>query len=175
MIARIAAMAAVLVLALLVGTVVFPLLAIGGWRPDLVVLTVAAFAYIDGADTGARYGFAAGLAADLVTGGSHLLGVSALVLLGVGYTVGLARPYLAQTGLLGQVLVAATATALAVVGLGVVGIVLDLVPAEIVAVLQAAGAVAAYNALLAPFVFVFVGWITRRVPGRGAASTRASA
>ncbi|MBA2528472.1 MAG: rod shape-determining protein MreD, partial [Euzebyales bacterium] len=51
----------VLLTALLLQTVVLPAVAVAGWRPDLVGLTVVAFALADGPDTGARYGFTAGL------------------------------------------------------------------------------------------------------------------
>ena len=84
--------ASVLIAALLLATVLGPAIAIGGWRPDVVTLTVVAFAIAEGPGTGTRYGFAAGLARDLLSGSAVVLGTSALVLLVVGTLVGHLRP-----------------------------------------------------------------------------------
>jgi rod shape-determining protein MreD len=57
-----------------------------GGHADLVVLTVAAVAYYAGSITGSATGFAAGVLLDLATG--QTMGLSSLVLTGVGFGVG---------------------------------------------------------------------------------------
>ncbi|MBW3602830.1 MAG: rod shape-determining protein MreD [Actinobacteria bacterium] len=113
-------MAAALLVALVLDTVLSPVVSVAGGRPNLVVLTVVAFALTGGVDTGMRYGFVAGLASDALSGPGRLLGMSALVLTLVGAGVGLLRSaWPAQTWRAGT-LVAAAASAAAVGGYGVV-------------------------------------------------------
>lgn len=164
MIARVGMMALVLVTAVLLYTVALPPLAIAGWRPELVTLTVVAFALADGPGTGARYGFLAGLAADLLSDGGHLVGISALVLLTVGYVAGLARPYLAGTTLGGQVLVTGAASALAVLAHGMLAMVLDFSTFTAATLAQGAAVVGTYNGALAPVVVRPLMALSRRVP-----------
>lgn len=161
---RVAALAGLVLTALLLSTVIAPSLAIAGFRPDLLVLVVVAVAYHDGPASGARVGFAAGLAADLLTGPGALVGFGALVLLVVGHATGSLRPYLAGTALAGQVSLAAGASALAVLGYGFGGMVLGVAAAEPLLALQTAVVVALYGAVLAPFVFRLVGGLTRAFP-----------
>jgi rod shape-determining protein MreD len=142
---------AVLLTALLLQTVVFAGLTVFGWRPDLVVVTVVAFALAEGPDTGLRYGFVAGLAVDLLAG-AGLVGVSALVYLLVGYLCGLLRPYVANTVLAGQVAVTAVAGAAAVLGYGLVALLLDFAHVNPLSVLAGALVVGLYDAAVAPFV-----------------------
>lgn len=172
MIGRVAMMALVLVTALLLGTVVLPGISSGMWRPDLVVLTVIAFALADGPGTGARYGFAAGLTVDLLSTGSQLVGTAALVLLLVGYTSGVVRPYLSATGLVGQVAVAATGTTVAVLSYGLLSQLLEVASTTLVEALQSALATGVYNMLFAPFVLAAVAALSRRVPIASAVTTR---
>lgn len=172
MIARVAMMGLVLVSALLLGTVVLSAVSFGGWQPDLVVLTVVGFALADGAGTGARYGFVAGLAVDLLSVGTQLVGTAALVLLGIGYASGVLRPYLSATGLTGQVALASTASAVAIVGYGLLGQLLEVAPSGLLAVVQSALATGVYNAVLAPLVLVPIGALCRTLPTTPAGATR---
>lgn len=165
MIARIAMMGIVLLTALLLATVVVPAVTFGVWRPDLVVLTVIGFAVADGPGTGARYGFAAGLAVDLLSTGTHLVGTGALVLLLVGYLSGTARPYLSATGLVGQIALAGLATTLAILAFGLLGQLLEVTPITLLAALGSALATGIYSALLAPLVLLPVAALSRRLPG----------
>jgi rod shape-determining protein MreD len=141
-----------LVSALLVQTVAAPLLAVGGHRFDVVVLTLVAVALADGPATGVRYGFAAGLATDLLAGSALPVGSSALVLLLVGYAVGGARPYLASAGVVGQVAVVAAASAAVMLLHGLLGVLLDVPEGGLDVVLAAAGGRALYNAALTPLL-----------------------
>jgi rod shape-determining protein MreD len=172
MIARLGMMGLVLVTALLLNTVVFPAFAIAGWRPELITLTVVAFALADGPGTGARYGFLAGLAADLLSDSGQLVGITALVLLGVGYVSGLARPYFAGTTLAGQVAITGAASAGAVLAHGILALLLDFSAFTPGTLLQAAAVVGCYTAALAPVVLRPLMALSRRVPATpGAGST----
>lgn len=164
MIARVGMMVLVLMTALLLATVVAPAASFGVWRPDLVALTVVAFALADGAGTGGRYGFAAGLAVDLLSGGTQLVGTAALVLLLVGYATGALRPYVAASGLPGRVAVAGAASAVASLGYGVLAGLLESSGVGGLALLQSAAATGLYNAALAPAVLLPVGALCRRIP-----------
>lgn len=158
--------------ALLLDTVVLPGLSFGMWRPDVLVLTVVGFALVDGPGTGARYGFAAGLAVDLLSTGSQLVGTGALVLVLVGYGCGVVRPYLSATGLVGQVALAAAASTVAVLAYGLLSQLLEAAPSTPFDAVQSGLATGLYNALLAPLVVVPVGVLSRRVPGAPAVTPR---
>ncbi len=152
-----------LVTAALLQTALFPQFALGGFRPDLLLLLTAAFALRAGPVTGTVVGFVAGLLNDLLLV-QPAVGLSAVTLLLVGYGVGLARPYLAVGSVTVPVAVAfATGLAATVVYgllsrlLGVTGYTLELV-------VEASILVALYNALLAPPVFAAVGWLVERFP-----------
>lgn len=149
---------------LLIATVIAPSFAVFGQRPDLLVLLVVAMAYYDGPASGARAGFAAGLIGDLLSSASGPVGVGALVLLLLGYAVGVLRPYLSGTALAGQLAVAAGGTAVAVLAYGFLGLLLDVTPTDPMLALQTAVTVALYNAALAPFVFGGVRRLTGKFP-----------
>lgn len=172
MIARVAMMALILLTALLLDTVVLPGISFGVWRPDLVVLTVVGFALADGAGTGARYGFVAGLTVDLLSTGSQLVGTAALVLLLVGYASGVIRPYLSATGLVGQVILAGTASTAAVLTYGLLSQLLEVASTTPWAALQSAVATGLYNAVLAPFAVTAVGTLSRKLPGAPSVASR---
>ena len=165
MTARIAMMGAVLLTALLLQTVVLASVTIAGWRPDLVALTVVAFALADGADTGARYGFVAGLAADLLSSGSGLVGLTALVLLLVGDVVGHLRVYLTGMAWIGGAAIAAAAAGLAFVGYGLLALLLDLQQFTPGLVLQGGVVQACWGFVLAIAVLRPVAALSRRFPG----------
>jgi rod shape-determining protein MreD len=159
---RLLMMAAVLLTALLLQTVVMPLFSVAGWRADLVTLTVVAFALADGPETGARYGFVAGLVSDLLSGGNSLVGLTALVLLLVGDGVGRLRPYLAGTALVGEAAVAAGGGAVAFALYGVVALLLDLRQFTGPLVVQGTVASAVWNLVLGPVVCRPVAALSRR-------------
>ncbi|HUH07032.1 MAG TPA: rod shape-determining protein MreD [Egibacteraceae bacterium] len=165
MIARVAMMAAVALTALLITTVMLPAFAIADWAPDLVALTVIAFAMSDGPETGARYGFAAGLLADLVSGGSLLLGQSALVLALVGYVVGLARPYLAGETMVSRAAAAGAAAAIVIAGHGLLGLLLEVGTVTFADLLKGMLIVGLYSAAVVPLVLRPVASLTSRFAG----------
>lgn len=168
MIARIALVALVLVTAVILQTAVFPYITIAGFRPDLLLLVVTGFALRDGSLSGVRVGFAAGLVADLLLNQSAV-GLSVLVFIGVGYTVGLARPYLAPESVTAPLLMAFLSGLLGTAGYGVLSRLLGDERYTLLLVAQASSFVALYNTLLAPVVIGAVTRLGRRVPIEGAA------
>ena len=165
MIARLAMMAAVLVAALLLATVVVPAFSIGSWAPDVVALTVVAFALADGASTGLRYGFTAGLLLDLLRGPDEIVGLGALTFLLIGYLSGLLRPYLGATPLAGLVAVAGVACGLATLALGVGEGILGPQGPPAAVVLEGTLVVGLYSAAVAPLVCRPVMALSRQLPG----------
>ena len=150
MTARIGMLGLVLTVTLLLQTVVAPAFSVGGWRPDLLLVTVVAFALADGAESGARYGFAAGLGADLLSGPGQLVGISALVLLLVGYVLGSLRLYLPGTARAGEAVMGAIGGAIAFGLAGGLSLLLDIGQLSVGGVVEGIFATAIWTALLAP-------------------------
>lgn len=169
---RLLLLGGVLLLALLLQSVVAPAVSVAGWRPDLVLLTVVGFALADGAGTGARYGFVAGLSADLLSGGGQLVGLTALVFLLVGDGLGRLRPYLSGSGRAGGVALGGLAGALSFAAIGGLSLLLDLGQFTPLLLLEGVVATALWTALLAPLVLGPLAALTRRHPvADGAAAT----
>jgi rod shape-determining protein MreD len=160
---RVAVTALVLVTAALLQTTLFPHLTLAGFRPDLLLLVVATFALRDGPLVGLRVGFAAGLLADLLLHQSAV-GLEALVLLGTGYIVGVARPYLAPESVSAPLVVAFTSGFAATAGYGILARLLGDERFTTDLVVQASVFVALYNTLLTPPVMAGVRWLTTRFP-----------
>ena len=153
---------ALLVTATIIQLTVLPLLRLPGAVPDLLTVTVVAIGLAAGPVRGAASGFAAGLLLDLVPPADGILGLTAVVLVVVGYLAGLLgadtdRPPLVTVGLT-ALLAAGTVLGFALVG----GIVIDpRVTWDRVPLLLLTQA--AYAAILAPFVVPGVGALWRRV------------
>jgi rod shape-determining protein MreD len=96
---------AVVVTALLLQTTVFPELTLLRVKPELLYMVTVIFAVLLGPAEGAIVGFVGGLAQDFML--DMPKGITALTLTILGYTVGLARQYIASPSpLLPAVLVA---------------------------------------------------------------------
>ena len=162
--ARVAALGLVLFTALLFQAVVAPAFGVAGWRPDLVLLTVVAFAIADGHATGARYGFVAGLCADLLSGGNQLVGLSALVFLLVGDGIGRLRPYLSGTGRVGEAALGALAGGVAFGLFGGLSLLLDMGTFTPLLLLEGLVATALWTGLLTPVVTAVLRPLARRFP-----------
>lgn len=176
MIGRLAMLGAVLVVALLLQTVVAPAFSVGGWRPDLLLLTVVGFALSDGPESGARYGFAAGLGADLLSGPGQLVGVSALALLLVGYALGGLRPYLPGTARAGEAVMGAFAGAVTFALTQGLSMLLDVRQLTLGTWLEGILASAVWMALLTPLASRPLALLSRRFSGGdGVATTTGSA
>ena len=165
MVARVAVLGLLLLAALLVSTVVAPAVRIGGVRPEPAVLLVVAVALADGPGAGMRFGFVAGLASDLVSGADAVVGLSALVLTFVGYASGLARPYTNAAPLAGKMVVAAAASAAAVLASGLLGRLLGTTDLTVGRALTGALVVGVLNGLVALAVLVPVRVALERFPG----------
>ncbi len=169
MIARAAALGLLLVVAALLETVVFAEIAVAGYVPAVVVLTVVGVALADGPEPGGIYGFVAGLLMDLLGGG--LVGLSALVMLTTGFAVGAARPYLTGPPLGIHVVVGGLAAASATLAYGVLLFLLE--PAEITwsALGQGSAITGLYSAAVAPFAVRATIMLARSVEGQTVGSS----
>lgn len=160
---RVAVLTLVLLTAALLQTAVFPHLTIAGFRPDLLLLVAIAFGFREGVASGLRVGFAAGLLADLLVN-QTAVGLQALVFLAVGYTVGVARPYLAPESVSAPLVVAFVAGLVGTGGYGLLARLLGDAAFTADRVLQAAVLVALYNTILAPVVVNAIGQLSERFP-----------
>jgi rod shape-determining protein MreD len=127
-----------------------------GARPDVMVLLAVCAGYVAGPEKGAAVGFAAGLAFDVVL--ATPFGLSALVYTLIGYGVGTLSGIVVRAAWWIEPIVAAGATAAAMVAYGLVGEVLGQ------ATLQGAGlgaiviVASAVNAVLAPVAVRAMRW-----------------
>lgn len=156
-------LAGVLILtAVILELTVLPLLHLPGAVPDVVTVTVIALGLAGGPVRGAACGFAAGLMLDLVPPADGVLGLTAVVLVVVGYLAGLLGADADRSPLLTVGLVALLAAG-AVLGQAMVGgIVIDpRVTWDRMPLLLLTQA--AYAAILAPFVVPGVAALWRRV------------
>lgn len=168
---RIIAILLALFTAALLQTTLFPFLLLSGFRPDLLLLVTAAFGLREGALAGIRVGFAAGILNDLLLNQSPL-GLSALIYLGVGYAIGLARPYLAPESVTAPVIIAFLSGIIGTAGYGVLSRLLGDERYTMALVVQASLFVALYNTLVAPIVVGLVDRLTRRFPIEGSPAAR---
>lgn len=111
---------ALVVTAVLLEITVLPWLHLPGAVPDIVAVTVAALGYAAGPVRGAAAGFLAGLLLDLVPPADGLLGLTAVVLVVVGYLAGVAGGIQDRPAVLVVLLVGAL-SGLAVLLLALVG------------------------------------------------------
>ena len=168
---RVAVTTLLLVTALLAETALFPFLALVGFRPNLLLLVVVGIALADGAMPGLRVGFAAGLLTDFMVDQAPV-GLAALVYTGIGYVIGLARPYLAPDSLTAPILLAFVSGLLGTAGYGVLSILLGDERVSGTLLVQASVSVALYNTLLAPIVFGVVNRLSDRFPLEAASVLR---
>jgi rod shape-determining protein MreD len=168
MVLRVVAIGLTLVTAAVLQTALFPALSMGSFRPNLLMLVVLGVALRDGALAGMRVGFAAGLLADLLTTQSPV-GVATVVLTGIGYTVGVARPYLAPGSFTAPVLLAFVSGLLGTAGYGILAGLLGESPVTVPLLVSASLGVALFNTLLAPVVLGVVRRLSDRFPIEGVA------
>ncbi|MDP9022401.1 MAG: rod shape-determining protein MreD [Actinomycetota bacterium] len=160
---RVAVTGLLLFSAALLQTTVLPHLSIAGYRPDLLLLVTALFAFRDGPVTGVVLGFAAGLLNDLLLVQSAL-GLSAVVFTGVGYAVGVVRPYLAPASITAPLAVAFVSAIVATAGYGLLSRLLGDPHYTVALVAQASLLVGLYNTMLTPPVVAVVSALSSRFP-----------
>lgn len=165
---RIVAVGGLLLVALVLQTTVLPLLLSGGFRPDLVLLVVVAVALADGAETGTRIGFGAGLLVDLLLA-TPAVGVAALAYALVGFGVGTVRPLLAATSATAPPLLGLVGGGLGTLGLSTLASLLGDAGPGAPQTLRASAAVALTTAVLIHPVLGLTRRLSARVPADGTA------
>lgn len=158
----IALVGGLVLLAVIVELTLLSRLGLPGATPDLVVVTIVALALALGPVPGAAAGFTAGVLLDLAPPGDTVMGVSALVYLGIGFVTGLVvdprdRTVPLLIGLVGLSAGAAVLlTALLDALLGSSRVVWEQVPALALSSVL-------YAVILAPLVVLGVAWLAHRV------------
>jgi len=159
---RTALTVALVVTALLLELTAMPLLHLPGATPDVLTVTVVALGLVAGPVRGAATGLAAGVALDLVTPADGVIGLTAVVLVVVGYLAGLLggdrdrSPF--TTVALAGLLAGGATLSFALIG----GLVAD----PRISWARVPGLVltqTAYAVVLAAFVVPGVAWLWRRV------------
>lgn len=148
--------------ALLLQLTALPLLGLPGAVPDVLTVTVVAVGWAAGPVRGAATGFAAGLLLDLVPPADGLLGLSAVMLVVVGYFAGLLGAAEDRPALASVLLVGGLAGAV-VVGTALVGTIVSDPRTSWDRVAGLTLTQAAYALVLAAFVVPAVGALWRRV------------
>ena len=149
----------VVVVALVLHTAVLPQVRLADVRPDLMLLLAVLGGLAAGPHVGAIFGFACGLAVDLLV--QTPVGLSALTFSLIGYGVGAFQGVLLRSAVWLTPAVAAAASALGVLAFALVGAVLGqahLVSGTLFAVM---GLVALLNAILALPTSRAVAWALR--------------
>lgn len=172
---RLLALGVVLFTALLLQSVLADFASIAGWRPDIVLVTVVALAMADGPGTGARFGFVAGLSADVLSDTAHLVGLTALIFLLVGDGLGRMRAYMVGTGKVGELAMGAVAGAVAFGVYGLLSLLLDLGEFTALLLVQGLVSTAVWTALLTPLLSRPLRSVSRRFPVGDAAVSAAAA
>jgi rod shape-determining protein MreD len=158
-IARVAAVAAMIVVALALQSTLLARLTLLGVIPQLVFVVVVSLAYTDGERVGTVVGFAGGLLQDLLLPPQSILGLTALVYTFIGYVVGSLRQFAPQDSVWAPVLVVAAASAASELGYALLSIIMGKPWVSLSFTVKVAGLVVLYNTLLTPFVFP----LTKRV------------
>lgn len=155
--------AALLLVALLIQITLLARLNLPGVVPDLLLLVVIGVALVYGPRAGSLAGFFGGLLADLAPPADHAAGREALVLVVLGYAVGLVRRELGQLrSVLGPMLVVACAAELGVLLYAGVGAVVGDAAVGSVPLGELLVTALIYDVLLAPFVVPGVMWLGRK-------------
>lgn len=160
-VARIAAVAALLIVAVALQSTVLVRMTILGVVPQLILLVTVSLAYTDGARVGLVAGFFGGLFQDLLLAGS-IAGLTALVYTLICYTVGVFRQYAPAESVWAPVLTVAIASAVAELGYAALAVLLGQPWVSFDFTIKVAGLVVLYNTLLTPFVFPIVRKVAER-------------
>ena len=159
MIPRWARAGIVLIVALVLHTSVFPQLRVAEVRPDVMLLLAALGGLAAGPNVGAVFGFACGLAVDLLL--QTPLGLSALTFSLIGYGVGTFQGVLLRSAMWLTPAVAAAASAIGVLAFALVGGVLGQAHLIRPTMFTVMALVAVLNAVLALPAARAVAWALR--------------
>jgi len=124
--------------------------------PQLVLVVIVSFSYLEGERVGMVTGFTAGLLQDLLLPPPSIVGLTALVYTLIGYGVGTLRDYTARESVWTPVIAVAWASAAAELGYASLAIMLGQPWVSLGFTLQITGLVVLYDVLLTPFVFPLV-------------------
>jgi rod shape-determining protein MreD len=153
---RSAALAAMVLTLLLLQVSVLPLVAGGGFVPDLLVVLVVVLTLEHGPRTGLWLAGVSGLLLDL-SAVNVPLGSTMLVMVTVAYVLGLLRPYLSERADLTTAILAGLAGLLSVLGQAGLALLLSTQePPALDVIVWAALIVGAFAVLLAPLVLILV-------------------
>lgn len=151
MIRRVLAVTAVIATALLVQSTIFHDLRLLGVRPELLYLVTVVVAVLEGANEGVVIGFVGGLAQDLLIDGSPI-GITALTLTLLGYTMGLLRQYIVSPSPFLPVVLVALGTTAGVAFYIVVNFLLGNYDNTLTFAVRVSLLSGLYNAILTPLV-----------------------
>ena len=167
---RVLALAGLILLSLLLKTTLLPLFAVLSFRPDVLIVMVVAVALVEGPDIGLKFGFAAGLTQDLISGQAALVGLGALVVMAAGYAAGRMRPYIVASERTGSIALAGSLSAAATLASGLLGKTFGVIEPSLGRVLLATLIVGLYSALVSPLVMRPTKWLVKQVPPPSLAS-----
>lgn len=145
------AWAAVLITALLLQSTAFSQVKLGGAKPELMYLVTIVLAMLEGPQTGAIGGFAAGMAQDFFL--NQPKGITALTLTLLGYLVGMIRPFITVPSAALPVVLVGLATAVGVLFYGFVAFLMGQLDEGILFLLRTSLLAAIYNAILTPIFY----------------------
>lgn len=160
MIGRTVLLAVAAVAAVLLDTVVLAHLTVAGVAPSTTTVVVLAVAFADGPGPGVRYGFGVGLMVDVLDDG--LVGVSALVLVLAGYSIGVGRRLWTGTPLAGKLLAGAVGAAGVRFGQTVLALLFDQTDMGLATVIAEVAVAALFGLVLMPLIMPPVAWLSRR-------------
>jgi rod shape-determining protein MreD len=160
-VARVAAVAALVVVAVALQSTVLARLTLLGVIPQLVLVVVVCLAYLEGERVGLVTGFFGGLLQDLLLPQS-ITGLTALVYTLIGYAVGIFRQYAPTESVWAPVFAVAIATTLAEFGYAFMAVMMGQPWVSFEFTVKIVGLVVLYNTLLTPFALPAVRKVAER-------------
>ena len=160
-IARVLAITLLVIVGIVLQQTVLAQLTFLGVTPSLALIIVVSLAYLEGPRVGIVTGFFAGLFIDLQLLGP-VVGVTALLYVLLGYSVGAMREYSLSESVWAPVLTVTLVSAVSEFGYAGLSIILGQRWVSLTYTAKLAGLVILYNTLLTPFVFPVVRRISRR-------------
>ena len=159
---RLAAVAVLVIVTIVLQVSVFSHFAIDGVVPDFALLIVIAAALVRGPDYAALVGFAAGLVLDLAPPADHTAGRWALSLVLVGYLTGLVKGD-GETTAVGTVLTVAAGAFIGTSVFALTGLVLRDPGVSVGSALEVVPVAVLYDVVLTPLVVPLVLLLFRRL------------